>query len=580
MSSPVTLYVGQGLARYGFPEGHPFGVDRQGAFWQEVLRQGLNKRVSVSEPREASRDELLRFHTEAHVDWVKSQSDVGRGYLDYGDTPAFPGVFEAADQLEGMSMVPFLLVSVPALLGAASLYVRDARRALAILLGTSAAHLAATGLLWIGPLRGPAGPLLGVDSLGLLFLTTTSVIFLAASVYSIPYLLRGTHDVAAPPHRFVPYLLWFLSAMTLVAATQHLALQWAAVEATTLATAPLIFFYRRPHALEAAWKYLLLCSVGIALALLGVFFLGIASSSVAGRPPALTVSGMAAVAPAMSRPWLKAAFVLALVGYGTKMGLVPLHSWLPDAHSQAPSPVSALLSGALLNCALLALARVYQVCLASGDAEFARTLLRVLGFASVGVATAFMIRQRDYKRLLAYSSVENMGVVTLGLGLGGAAAYGALFHAVNHSLCKAGMFLLAGNVLREFATTDATAVRGLWRRLPLSGALLAALLLAIGGSPPFAPFWSKFIVFRSAMDPPHAWLGVAFGTLLGFAFLGMAATLLPMLQGGETPPRGRGEAALATVAPLALALLALLLGVFLPPVLGEALRRAAALVGG
>jgi hydrogenase-4 component F len=292
-------------------------------------------------------------------------------------------------------MVVVLLVVVPALLGLASLYIRDARHALVTLLVTSVLHLTVTGMLWIGPLWLKPGLLLGLDSLGLLFLTTTSVIFFAASIYSIPYLLHGTHDVAAPPHRFVPYLLWFLSAMTLVTVTRHLALMWAAVEATTLTTAPLIYFYRRPQALEAAWKYLLICSVGIALALLGVFFLSIAASASPGRPPALTVSGLSAVANAMSRPWLKAAFVLAIVGYGTKMGLVPLHTWLPDAHSQAPSPVSALLSGALLNCAFLAIVRFYQVCLASGEAAFARTLLIVLGFASVAVATAFLIRQRD-----------------------------------------------------------------------------------------------------------------------------------------------------------------------------------------
>lgn len=478
-------------------------------------------------------------------------------------------------------MVPVLLVALPALLGLACLYTRSARSALAILLGTSALHLLTTALLWIGPLRLTPGLLLGLDPLGLLFLSTTSLIFFAASVYTIPYLLHGTHDPAAPPHRFVPYLLWFLSAMTLVTVTRHLALMWAAVEATTLTTAPLIYFYRRREALEAAWKYLLLCSVGIALALLGVFFLGIASSALPGRPPALTVSGLSAVASGMSRPWLKAAFVLALVGYGTKMGLAPLHTWLPDAHSQAPSPVSALLSGALLNCAFLSVARFYQVCIASGDAAFARTLLVVLGIVSVGVAAAFLIRQRDYKRLLAYSSVENMGVMTLGLGLGGPAAFGALLHAVNHSVCKAGMFLLAGNVLRAFGTTDADAVRGLWRRLPLTGALMTALLLAVGGSPPFGPFWSKFIIFRSAMGAPHVALGVAFAALLAIAFLGMASTLLPMFHGGGAAPAPpRREAALSTVAPLALALIALGLGISIPPALAAVLSRAAAALGG
>ena len=477
-------------------------------------------------------------------------------------------------------MIILPLVALPALLGLACLRIRDARRALAILLASAVAHLGVTAALWMSPAPSPApGALFGVDPLGLLVLTTISVVFLGAAVYSVPYLLHGAHDAAIPPRRFVPYLLWFLATMSLVTLTQHLALLWAAVEATTLATAPLIYYYRRPAALEAAWKYLLLCSVGIALALLGVFFLGIAASASPGRPPALTVSGLSAVAATMSRPWLKAAFVLALVGFGTKMGLVPLHTWLPDAHSQAPSPVSALLSGALLNCAMLAIMRVYQVCLASGDAAFARSMLVTLGFVSVAVATAFLVRQTDYKRLLAYSSVENMGIVALGIGLGGGATYGALFQAVNHSVCKAGLFLLAGNVLREYTTTAAAGVRGAWRRLPLSGALLITLVLAIGGSPPFGPFWSKFIIFRAALDGPHGWLGVGFAVLVTLAFVGLASTVLPMLQGGDSSPPRR-EAALTTAMPLAFSLAALGLGIALPPALAHVLQRAATAVGG
>jgi len=237
--------------------------------------------------------------------------------------------------------------------------------------------------------------------------------------------------------------------MTLVVTTTHFAVLWVAVEATTLSSAPLVYFYRRGPALEAAWKYLMICSVGIALALLGTFFLGVAGSAAVAGVPRFTVSGLAAAAPAMPRAWLRAAFVLALVGYGTKMGLAPMHTWLPDTHSQAPSPVSALLSGALLNCAFLGVLRFFQVVLASGDAAFARTLLTLLGFASIAVATAFLFGQRDFKRLLAYSSVENMGILAVGVGLGGAAAYGAMLHAVNHSFAKAGLFLVAGNVLRR-----------------------------------------------------------------------------------------------------------------------------------
>jgi hydrogenase-4 component F len=284
----------------------------------------------------------------------------------------------------------------------------------------------------------------------------------------------------------------------------------------------------------------------------------------------------------MARPWLVAAFVLALVGYGTKMGLVPLHTWLPDTHSQAPSPVSALLSGALLNCALLAILRFYQVCLASGDAEFGRTLLLCLGFLSLGIGAALMVGQRDYKRLLAYSSIENMGVIALGVGLGGAATYGALLHAINHSLGKAGLFLATGNVLRAYGTTEIAQVSGVGRRLPRTGLLLGILFLALGGSPPFGPFMSELTIFQSVMGDSRAWLGVLFVVLLAVGFLGMAAAFLGMLQGrSPAPPRAPDrDAVLSLLAPLACALGVVLLGVYVPPWLKAMLQGAAKLVGG
>ncbi|MFI5181567.1 MAG: proton-conducting transporter membrane subunit [Thermoanaerobaculia bacterium] len=471
-----------------------------------------------------------------------------------------------------------LIVLAPAVLGLLAVSIENVRTRLAILVGTAILHLLATAFLWTG-IPGMELGLLTVDAMGLLFLSITSVIFLAASLYTIPYLLKGTHDPQAAPRRFVPCLLWFLTAMTLVTVTQNLALMWAAVEGTTLASAPLVYFYRRRGALEATWKYLLVCSVGIALALLGTFFLGIATSSASSMASDLTLPALMQAAPSMSRPWLTAAFVLALVGYGTKMGLVPLHTWLPDTHSQAPSPVSALLSGALLNCAFLAILRFFQVCLASGDFAFARTLLLVLGFLSIGIACAFLVRQRDYKRLFAYSSIENMGIMAVGVGLGGSGTYGALLHAVNHSFCKAGLFFLAGNVLRAFGTTSAREVRGVLQRLPVTGILMMALFLAIGGTPPFGPFWSEFLIFQSAMHGGQAWLGALFVALLAVAFLGMAGVLLPMLQGrgAETGPR---EATLSIVTPLAMACGALVLGIYVPPFLADALRRAANALGG
>jgi hydrogenase-4 component F len=476
-----------------------------------------------------------------------------------------------------------LPIALPLLLGALAWLLRGMRTQLGLLLAGAGLHVVAVAWLWAAP-PAPWG-LLSLDVLGRLFLGLTSAVFALAAVSTVSYLTEGTHDTPARAHRLVPALLWFLAAMSLVTLTQHLAVLWAAVEATTLATAPLIAFYRGRAALEATWKYLLLCSVGIALALLGTFFLGIAASRVPGGAT-LTLETLeaAARAGAMARPWLKAAFVLALVGYGTKMGLVPLHTWLPDAHSQAPSPVSALLSGVVLNGAFLGILRFYQVVLASGDAAFARGLLVLLGFASIGVATAFMVNQRDYKRLLAYSSVENMGVLAVGVGLGGAAAYGALLHAVNHSLAKSALFLLAGNVLRAFGTTAAGEVRGVRRRLPVTGVLLLTLALAIGGLPPFGPFMSEYMVFQAAVRGPTPWLGVALAGFLAVAFLGLAGVLVPMLQPGPAlpgaPARGGRERLLAVLSPALVTCAIVILGLRLPPFLGRLLGEAAARIGG
>jgi hydrogenase-4 component F len=478
-------------------------------------------------------------------------------------------------------MTLLLIVAIPAVLAVVAQAVASLRAGLALLVTGAVLHLSLTGFLWTSLPSRSFGTLLNLDVLGLLFLSVISVLFLAASLYTLPYVLVGTHDEPTAPHRFVPCLLAFLSAMTLVVVTQHLALQWAAVEGTTLASAPLVYFYKRRGALEATWKYLLICSVGIALALLGTFFLGIAASAAPLKGAGFTLPALTEAAPAMARPWLKAAFVLALVGYGTKMGLAPLHTWLPDTHSQAPSPVSALLSGALLNCAFLAILRFYQVCIASGESEFARTLLLLLGMVSIGVACAFIVNQRDYKRLFAYSSIENVGIMAVGVGTGGPASYAAMFHALNHSLCKAGLFFLAGNVLRAFGTTTARDVRGVFSRLPLTGVLMMILLLAIGGVPPFGPFWSEFMIFQSAMNGPHPWLGVLFVALLAIAFLGMAGVLLPMLQAtAASSPRRLSEPALSVLPPLAMACGTFLLGVYIPPALAAALREAASLLGG
>ena len=492
------------------------------------------------------------------------------------------------------------LVLLPAIAGLAAFIIRrDGLRRL-LLLGAAAAHSAGVLMAWrIGPLR-QFSDWLALDSLALLFLSITSALFLATALYAVGYLAReartGHRDSEegllfsnAPEATFTGCLLLFLSTMTLVTASQHFGILWVAVEATTLASAPLIHFHRHHRSLEATWKYLLICSVGIAVALLGNFFLAAALSQNAGGPTphelSMTVRQLVAHAGGLNVTWLKAAFLLFLVGYGTKMGLAPMHTWLPDAHSEAPSVISALLSGALLNCAFLAILRVYSVLAAAGLAPFCQGLLITMGLLSMGFAAVFILIQTDYKRMLAYSSVEHMGLLAFGIGVGGAAGLGALLHAVNHSLTKAMLFLVAGNILAAYKTKSTAQVRGLLRTLPVSGVLWVAGFLAITGSPPFGPFLSELKILMTAMQT-HVAAAIACLAMLAIIFVGMARIVLPMAfglrqtadadDGRINPPAAqtRGEAILSVLSPAVLGLAVLALGLYVPADLSIAIDQA------
>ena len=326
----------------------------------------------------------------------------------------------------------------------------------------------------------------------------------------------------------------------------------------------------------------MVCSVGIAMALLGTFLLALASAG-PGGPRSLLLADLLAAGPALARPWLRFAFVFLLAGYGTKLGLAPFHAWKPDAYGEAPGLLGALLSGGVTSVAFLALMRVLQVCNAAGEGPFARQALVAIGLLSIGLAAVFLVRQRDLKRMLAYSSVEHMGILALGVGLGGAAATGAWYHLLYNGLTKGALFLTAGNVHRAFGTKDVTRIRGAARVLPVSGSVFLAAFLAITGSPPFAPFFSEFAILEGAVRI-GAW-GPAAGYLTGLAviFVGMGAAVLRIVQGsppGDLEPTGMGDSLLTAGPPLALLLLVLLLGLWVPSPLRSLVEAASALVGG
>jgi hydrogenase-4 component F len=416
-----------------------------------------------------------------------------------------------------------------------------------------------------------------LDPLGKVVLGFLSLLFFLCSLYAPGYLaLRADRSNRV----FCANLFAAQSMMTLVTLSHHLGLMWVAMEATTLVSAPSIYFNHNARSLEATWKYLLIGSVGIALALLGSFFLAYASLK-SGLESTLLFDELVIAAPKLSAPWLHAAFVLLFVGYGTKMGLAPMHTWKPDAYGEAPGLVGTLLAGGVTSCAFLAILRVYQICRAGADAEFAREIMMVIGLLSMAVAAVFMARQRDFKRMLAYSSVEHMGILVLGIGIGGLAVYGALLHLINNGLTKGVLFLSAGNIHRAYGSKLTDDVRGAIQRVPFSGALFLAGFLAITGSPPFGPFVSEFTIINAAVDSGQYVAGTLFLLFLGVVFVGMGATVLAVVQGQpdpETADNGYHDRFI-TVAPILLFMaLVLLLGVYVPPPLESLLREAAAML--
>ena len=489
------------------------------------------------------------------------------------------------------------LILVPALCGFFAFFLKSGRAGLFLLTGAAALHFLLVMAAWIMPLPFTAASgWLAVDAASLLFLSIASLLFLSVAIYSIFYLapsrkapindyLEGYQFENRPDAVFVGCLLLFLASMTTVTVSRHLGVLWVAVEATTLASAPLIYHHRHHRSLEAAWKYLLICSVGISLALLGNFFLAMATRSLSGGELNLLLPVLVEHAARLSPEWLKAAFLLMLVGYGTKMGLAPMHSWLPDAHSEAPSPVSALLSGALLNCAFLAILRVYTIMEAAGLGQFARDRLVLFGLISMVWAAMLLISQSDYKRMLAYSSVEHVGVMAVGVGVGGVAGFGAMLHAVNHSLVKAALFMVAGNILAVYQSKITKDTRGLLGVMPVSGVLWLAGILAVTGSPPFGLFASELTILKGALAGGRYWVASAYLAALVLAFAGIIWAAMRMAYGqplvAANPPIMKVRESFFSVAgPVVLIFCVLALGLWVPPPLRNLLSEAAAALGG
>jgi hydrogenase-4 component F len=433
--------------------------------------------------------------------------------------------------------------------------------------------------MFLSPPTVEAGAWFGFDPLARAVLPAVSLLFLVCSVYGVTYLkLRSERKNRV----FVAALLAMMGLLSLALQSLHLGLLWVAAEAATLTTVSLLHFNGTARAFEATWKYLLVGGTGIALSLLGTFCLGYASLHGGGAGD-LTFAALAAQGAALTRPWLLAAWVLLLTGYGTKMGLAPMHTWKPDAYGEAPAIVGAVLAGGITTMAFVAVLRVKQVVDAAGGQEITSRTLLVLGLFSMIVAALFLLGTPDFKRMLAYSSVEHMGILAVGAAMGGAGIAAALFHVWTNSLTKGALFLSAGNIRRASGGRTVDEVRGVVRLSPISARMFVVGLLAITACPPFGPFFSELRILRTAFGNQHTIAAAIFFGCLLLAFFGMSRLVFAIVDGRPLKAtRAAGNRLCETTGvilpPLAFLGLSLWLGLATPSLLSETWTTAARLL--
>jgi hydrogenase-4 component F len=434
-----------------------------------------------------------------------------------------------------------------------------------------------------GTVTGPTG-YFRADALNTWLLVTMALIGACVAMYSLPYIrTEREHGNVARGLRpwYEPMLHASMALLTMTLLTSDLGLIWIGMEAATIVTAFLVAFYREDVSLEAAWKYLLLSSVGITLGFFGTILVYYSSLQALGASSrGLDWATLQANAGLLDPDVVRLSFVFVLIGYGTKAGLAPMHTWLPDAHSQAPAPVSALLSAMFLNASFYGLLRFHGITNAAVPG-FSGPLLIAFGLLSLLVAVPFIIAQRDYKRLFAYSSVEHMGIAAIGFGLGGSlATFAALLHMVNHAIVKAALFFTAGNLDLAFSTRRIEAVQGVAASMPATGAGLLLGALAITGAPPFSLFVSEFLLLTAAVQQGQLAVAAIVILALVVVFGGFMAHAIRMGHGPREGPEVREPSRLGSGVILALLGLSLLFGLWLPaPVQRMAAEAARVLVG-
>ncbi len=403
-------------------------------------------------------------------------------------------------------------------------------------LAAAVASFAAVVTLLPAALGGPytlLGGYIVVDPLGAWVLLSVATVYLLASIYSVGY-MRSFHEPQRL-YRFYALFAGFALTTLLAPLMNNVGVYWISIELTTLVSTFLVGFERTRESVEAAWKYIVVVSAGISLALLGIIFYYWSGSLELGPTYDLTWSALRAVAPGLNPTLAVAAFLLVFIGFGTKVGLAPMHTWLPDAHSEGPAPVSAMLSGALLNTAMVGIARFIHVADATRAGSLPRTAVVVIGALSLAIAALFITRQTEVKRLMAYSSVEHMGVMALGFGFGGPLGIaGALYHMLNHSLNKSLMFFGAGDAMHAFHSKRMGRIHYVLTAMPVAGVLWILGAVSITGAPPFGLFLSELTILRAGLAGPNAWAVFVMLVLLVVIFVGFLNHFRTMYF-GENP---------------------------------------------
>ena len=420
-----------------------------------------------------------------------------------------------------------------------------------------------------------------VDSFNVFLVALTAFVAFTTALFSRPYMMNeAAHGKLTPRMLQLYHAMYqlFIFTMLLALLSNNMGVLWVAMEAATLSTVLLVSLYRTPASIEAAWKYFILCGVGIAQALFGTILLYFAAEKLlGGGGTALLWTHLNAVKGDLEPTVLTLAFVFLFVGYGTKVGLVPLHNWLPDAHAEGPTPMSAVLSGLLLNVALYAVVRCKVLVDGALASNYAGALMMGFGLLSVVVAAFFLSRQRDVKRMFAYSSIEHMGLMTFAFGMGGAVAtFAGLLHMTVHSLTKSAIFFAVGHAVQKTGTQTMDEIRGLVTTNPTIGWGLMLGSLAILGIPPFGVFASEFLILTTAMRE-QPWATPILLLALGVAFAAIFARVQSMVFGETTAKRLPHPPALLPVF-VHLAIV-LMLGLYIPPYLADWYRQAARLIG-